>query len=114
MSADTLRRAAALLRERAEKATRGPWQTATEIDGWRAGRRTVVRGPGSRVVTVGQTRTHHSEGEENVAYIATMHPGVGLALADWLQLEADRLGWLENYATPQAVILARLILREEP
>ncbi|HEY9494614.1 MAG TPA: hypothetical protein VIR15_07160 [Intrasporangium sp.] len=113
MTADTLRRAAEVLRALSNGSTEGPWLVGHEVDGAYAERRTVVRAQGLRVVTVGQTRQHHHrEAEANVAFIATMHPGVGLALADWLQLEADRLGWLENYATPQALTVARAILGE--
>ena len=90
VSADTLRRAAAVLRGRVDKLTTDTtrWDEAFLSGGVYADTSTYER--------------------------LVVHPGVGLALADWLQLEADRLGWLENYATPQAVILARLILREEP
>lgn len=47
-------------------------------------------------------------------YIAAMHPGVGAALADWLDAEADRLNatthpsW-QNTVSPQAVAVARAI-----
>jgi hypothetical protein len=90
MSADLLREAAEVLRALSNGATDGPWAAGHECDGVLAERRTVVRADGKRVVTVGQTRPHHHgpEAEVNVAYIATMHPGVGLALADWLDTMA--------------------------
>ncbi|MBB3752692.1 hypothetical protein FHT44_005204 [Mycolicibacterium sp. BK634] len=68
--------------------TPGPWDVAEEIDGMRAGRRTVVKATietsnpytrTRRVVTVDQTRPHWDEGdrtpelgsaEANVAFIA--------------------------------------------
>ncbi|AXF51646.1 hypothetical protein CONSTELLA_156 [Mycobacterium phage Constella] len=67
-----------------EGVTEGPWEVAEEIDGWRAGRPTVIRArnpnPGweyLRVVTVGQTRPHFGtmrgtkgQDEANVAFIA--------------------------------------------
>ena len=102
MSADKLRQAAKVLRERAEKATPGPWGVANEIDGVRAGQPTVVVAtrPGDRyarrVVSVGQTRPHLRPSAPNVAYIATMHPGVGLALAKWLDDLAAGWQWDEG------------------
>jgi hypothetical protein len=51
----------------------------------------------------------------NADYIAVMHPGVGLAVADWLEAEARRLtatahpGWQEHVA-PHALAVARAVL----
>jgi hypothetical protein len=65
------------------QATPGPWRTRQEIDGYRAGRMTVVVAPttadGShmrRVVTVDQTRPHHDgpAAEANVSWIALAGP----------------------------------------
>jgi hypothetical protein len=112
MTSDLLRQAATVLRERADAATPGPWRTDVEIDGVHAGSRTVVRagvGYRSRVVSVGQTRPHHSKGEASAAYIATMHPGVGHALADWLDNEASIMG--DHLA---ALTVARAVLGEQP
>ena len=113
MSADILRRAAAVLRERAEAATPGPWE-AMEHDSNPGDEGVCLLGAAATVTGSHMIGYFHvlsqAEQEANGAYAATMHPGVGLAIADWLQLEADRLGWLENHATPQAVVLARLIL----
>ena len=51
-------------------------------------------------------------GGEVGAYCATMHPGVGLALADWLDLVARLLreGFDPNAETAAAMVVARLIL----
>ena len=52
---------------------------------------------------------------EDWSYIAAMHPGVGYALADWLDTEAQRLAttahpdWQE-VCSPNAVTVARQIL----
>ena len=75
MSANELRQAAETLRGRAGATTpdREFW-TTNGITGWAC--------DGSWVVEFD---------ERAAAYIATMHPGVGLALADWLEQCADRL-----------------------
>lgn len=84
--AERLLAAADLLEKRAGEATGGPWNTKAELDGMLAGRATVVHARARRVVTVGQTRTHHYDAAEaNAAYIATMHPEVGKALGVWLR-----------------------------
>ena len=52
-------------------------------------------------------------------YIAAMHPGVGLALADWLESTAESLdstthpGWQETVA-PHALAVARAINGGQP
>lgn len=89
--AERLLAAADLLDKRAGEATEGPWHAAPEIDGVYADRMTVVRpAHGKRIVAVGQVRPHSAAGEQNVAYIATMHPEVGKALAAWLRAVAHR------------------------
>ena len=76
MSAGTLRRAATLMRERAEAATEGPW-TRGDIDRFAEGPFTV----------------DYADVEPNVCggidpadaeHIASWHPAVALAVADWL------------------------------
>lgn len=87
MSAELLRRAAALMRERAEAATPGPWFAGNA--------------PSVRVVRAG----HPVYGRPNVAmsgaraadrnfpHIASWHPPVALAVADLLTTTA---WWLED------------------
>lgn len=83
--ADTLRQAAHLMRERANAATPGPWEVGTEVDGVYAGKRTVVRTPKTRLMTLDQTRPHDwKHGEANAEHIAAWHPAVALAVAGWL------------------------------
>jgi hypothetical protein len=59
-----------------EAATEGPWEVVEEIDGMRAGRKTVIKagatehGIRKRIVTVDQTRMHHEPAEANVELIA--------------------------------------------
>jgi hypothetical protein len=117
---DDLREAAKTLRERAEAATRGPWLRAAD--------HSLARGQyadndlgwwdGEYAAPVGST----GDGDEATAdarYIATVHPGVGLALADWLDKAAE--AWPLDLAAPprdprdramlyEALAVARLIL----
>lgn len=69
MSAETLRRAAALMRERAEAATSGPWERNGD-DIWMPG--DVIAVTTCRDVTA------------DVDHIASWHPIVALAVADSL------------------------------
>ena len=89
MTADRLRQAARVLRERAEAATPGPWLTHDE-DG-----DPYIAPPATGALLI---TAHPLEvARANAAYIATMHPGVGLALADWLEAEG------KVYYTPDGV-----------
>ena len=84
MSAETLRRAAALMRERAvaAKAWDGNWQ----VHDSKPGRVIEVKGDGwddaiiASCVDYGGTEN----GTEYAAHIASWHPAVALAVADWL------------------------------
>ena len=99
MSADLLRRAATVLRERAGRATAGPWAITFG----------TVRGDEQYPIAP-MSRRSDSE------FIATMDPIVGLALADWL----DRAAWAEDMSgyKPQvphkdhALTVARAVLGE--
>lgn len=86
MSAETLRRAAALMRARAEKASPGrygftsKWTTPTTMLTriTQAGRAVAeARGPGDSLYDL-----HH---------LSYWHPAVALAVADWLDAQADDL-----------------------
>lgn len=123
---DDLRAAAKLLRDRAEAATPGPW---SHVDHGKDG---AFNGCG-QVITWGEgveggdiaapsgdlyPRGGYSP-MEDMAYIATVHPGVGLALADWLESVVVRwVGRAElNYPArhvfqQHALRVARLILGE--
>ena len=117
MSAELLRKAASMLREQAKGATPGPWNTDGPF--WvdppgkpisemtveaRAG---VTAGAERRLVMAGTWDSR----SEDATYIATMHPGVGLALADWLVSEAVQAeeGWVIGPDYP-SMRLARLIV----
>jgi hypothetical protein len=142
-AADTLRRAAEVLRERAEAATPGPWEPyVLGSEGYDVrGPQTSI--PGRRIAR--STRVARCGYEEwevdkaNAAYIATVDPTVGLALADWLDSEAINYAankkiwgrsslepenrWAERGLTVEAnlehhhahaLAVARAILRDQP
>ncbi|MFK5691322.1 hypothetical protein ACI3EY_16815 [Ornithinimicrobium sp. LYQ92] len=87
-SARRLRDAAKVLRKGAEKATCGPWRVVGAL-------------VGSPIGDV----TYYAD-DSDAVYIATMHPGVGLALADWLDDEYMQ----QNGPTEHAITIADLIL----
>ena len=84
MSADILRRAASLMRERAEAATSGPWEFRP-----RRGTESMFDNP----ATIGfvdaagyfvMLREGTWTTENDMGYIASWHPAVALAVADML------------------------------
>ena len=81
MSADTLRKAAALMRERAEAALRGPWEALGSEHA--LGYFDVVQ-PADMDREIA-ARVWPS----NAEHIASWHPAVALAVADWL----DGVAW---------------------
>lgn len=113
MSAELLRRAASLMRERAEGATPGPWE--------------VYSGP--RKMYVESVAAEDASGNPvpimqsidrgafaDVGHIASWHPVVALAVADWLDdaLEAHlhvRVGNYRSYL--KAVEVARAYLGDD-
>jgi hypothetical protein len=76
MSAEILRKAAALMRERAEAATSGPWALAS------------VSGQGFAVHRGEHTTVSLFSASYDAEHIASWHPAVALAVADWLEAEA--------------------------
>lgn len=116
MTAELLRRAAAHLRERAESATPGPWETFETLDA-----ETFVSERGRRAFgVVSRPATGRGDyGANNARYIATMHPGVGLALAAWLENSAHHAESREangmpadQSADPRPLAVARAVLGE--
>ncbi len=79
MSADVLRRAATLMRERAEAATPGPWQTHGQ---WV--RQKMTWDQPSEFVVSGCADAGIQRQRADAAHIASWHPAVALAVADWL------------------------------
>jgi hypothetical protein len=111
MSAAELREAAETLRERAMAATEGPWRVCAEgSEGSRIAPDSGDKRERTRFIGIMNGRVQPEDGR-NARYAATMHPGVGLALADWLDLTARRfdegLGFPGDYEKPLAI--ARLI-----
>ena len=110
MSADLLRRAAKAMREQAEAATPGPWVVDLP-DIHRAehpGEWVADAGDGSRCVV-------------NSEHIASWHPAVALAVADWLDYEAGEIGPVKTpdgrqvtyiHGNPYAFTVARAYLGE--
>jgi hypothetical protein len=97
--AATVRRAAKLMRERAALVPPPPWYPAvhdvTTHDGL-----DVIASSGLTV---------------RAQYVASMHPGVALAIADWLdEVAADRHAALPAWAEAAALAAARAYLGEVP
>lgn len=112
--ADEIRTAAARLRAllAAPELTAGPWLSMDNGD------RLLRNQPGDEddapIYVVNEPMSNGA----NAAYIAAMHPGVGAALADWFDFEADLLDTAPHIAvqprTERALAVARLINQEQP
>jgi hypothetical protein len=110
---EELREGARLMRERAEKATPGPWYAADcegELAVWReSALRHVIRNERGEIVGYSLPASYTStdviyehsldswdEGEDEgdderrhtASHVASWHPAVALAVADWLEAEA--------------------------
>lgn len=114
VSADVLRQAATILREQAEAATPGPWHwSPPSAAEWPSGDESLL---GAADETVLYGWGYDASGIEATdadrTYIATMHPGVGLALADLLNnlqgAQPNDVDAIER----DALTLARLIVGE--
>jgi hypothetical protein len=133
-AAETLQRAAKMMRERAEAATPGPWERPLdtrhkdfigaalpedeEPHTWQGGiipeslgqhKGYQYRYAGQRErVCVVQCPTDslgdhaRKRGGRDLEYIASMHPGVALAVADWLDDEAERAAGMAGYEDSDA------------
>jgi hypothetical protein len=129
MSAETLREAARLMRERAEAATPGPWRfTDSEAvnDVWDGGM-VVVSTDADPIANVLDEWYEPDPGEpapiNDAEHIASWHPAVALAVADALDLAAnlappdphhgnercETCGWVSALAS-----VARAYLGEQP
>ena len=109
MSAETLRRAAKVLREHVAELP-----VKVQAD-WEQDSSEIYTVPGRE--WVGETL--QDGGAEIAYYVVTMHPPVALALAAWLEAEANWLGTevVRSGSVPlttpvAAFVLARAILRE--
>ena len=98
MSAETLRRAAALMRERAEAASDGPWSNR--------------RGPAEHVIDAWDVPIATVDTRENRRHIASWHPAVALAVADWLEQVAEDGPFLTAQVKDKAATVASAYLGE--
>lgn len=105
MSAETLRRAASLMRSRAKAATPGPWQVGQDVD---SGQRFIYDERWTELAEVAEW----SRWLGNPQHIASWHPAVALAVADWL----DRIGEMypdgHSIGNHHALAVARAYLGE--
>lgn len=83
---ETLRAAAARLRQVAGAATPGPWQYVIEAPCGTVIEYAYVEAGDDLVADCGAA--DDAETTADARYIATMHPGVAVALARWLDAEA--------------------------
>ncbi|MFD3520464.1 hypothetical protein [Streptomyces sp. NPDC058653] len=94
-----LRTAAAKLRALATAATPGPWAQAGIGDfGW------GVDGPSAET-------PDSDQGRADASFIATMHPGVGAAIADWLDCWVG-IDFSEHAAMPGDLANALCVARQ--
>ena len=133
--AEDLRAAAAKLRELATAATPGPWRQHDTHLGQYGYTATVLSGEGNdtdlRAWLPSMSQEPWDEARNvwpDAAYIAAMHPGVGLALAEllehhalhvdavhkaaanvWHEGEAERAEWVEKQISTPALAVARAI-----
>jgi hypothetical protein len=111
MSAETLRRAAALMRERAEDAVLATGEGAWRVVGvgWvdpHGSTYTVKRGI--------QTGVCEALAEEQAEHIASWHPAVALAVADWLDSAARAQELLDDARKSQTVFGGPPVMLHHP
>lgn len=110
MSAEVLRLAAALMRERAESATPGPWEDNAFADG-----SVFVDRIGSHDDDPGHEVGYFNR-EPDAAYVAAMAPPLAFAMAEWLEAVARQVTEF-GFASAQwseAVVVAHIYLGEQP
>lgn len=115
--AETLRRAAKLMRERAEAATPWPWAweaTGDKDSSWAVGfvqdedgnPLTGEIGQGEGIVIDGVCESIAGNPTDG-AHIAAMHPGLALAIAEWLdKVAADPRSSLPSWVEAGALAIA--------
>ena len=106
MSADLLREAASKMRERAEAATDGGprWETGPDD----------MHGPARAVVYPADSDSAVAfAGCEDAEHIASWHPAVALAVADWLDRVAETSDVVGAEPSPDMTAVARAYLGDE-
>lgn len=118
MSAEVLRRAAALMRERAEAATPGPW-SAMDYDDYPGDEGVALLGAAATVTSSHMIGYFHvgtqAQMEADGAHAASWHPAAALEVAVWLEVEAAAIGrWDQSTPakTTAALAVARAYLGE--
>lgn len=123
MSAETLRRAAALVRERAEGASAGPWEAlALGSEGYAVlAERPAESKLRSRLRVARLGWEEWDTDKANAEHIASWHPAVALAVADWLEFEANvheasirNAAPADHRLSTHALAVARAYLGEQP
>jgi hypothetical protein len=108
MSANELRQAAETLRTRAAAASTGPWESfVLGSEGYAVvADRPETERRRSRIRVARFGWEDWDTDKANAHWVATMHPGVGLALADWLDLTAHRIERVEDSGnfTPELLL----------
>lgn len=102
--ADTVRRAAKLLRERAQKATPGPWHIGNAVDPTTTCN--VHAFPSARGVA-------DTVAWLDAEFIATVHPAVALLIADSWEQQAHDMADLEAYETDAGGVLRQVVRTED-
>lgn len=105
---DLLRRAAWLIRARVKAATPGPWETAQTRD---AEPLVTQAGRGFFGVVASPSYGSDDYGMADAEFIASWHPVVALAVADWLEVTARDVG-KSSLAYHAALAVARAYLGE--
>ena len=118
MTAELLRRAAKEMRERAEAATASPWRPenhdfAEDGCGILGGGTPWSSAEYGIAFTTGFTNRKHCHADAE--HIASWHPAVALAVADWLDYTAALIGVAGGRSSPyheHAIAVARAYLGE--
>lgn len=121
--AQKIRRATALMRERAQAATRGPWRNHDGYvrDGGYVA--TVLAGEGNETRPVAWIPSFSNQPADldrqawpDAIYIAAMHPGVALAIADQWDAVADDMGECVERGTAGVgvLVLGRIFAPRKP
>lgn len=110
--ADLITAAAKHIREAANSASPAPWLTTNENTPWLADKTVFGQSMhmANRISQVCST-DYGQNRLPDAAYIALMHPGVAVAVADWLVDATD--GGIDGECNPYALAVARAVLSQD-